>query len=143
MSTNIINRLQKLRQSLTEKEMDGIFISQPQNRYFLSGFDGSAGYLLITPQETIIATDFRYIEQVKGQAPDYQLFQISGNIADWFPNLVAELNLRRLGFESGDITFAIYLQLTDSLNKARSSLQLVPVDGLVESLRAIKEPDEI
>ncbi|MBA7601240.1 Aminopeptidase YpdF [subsurface metagenome] len=143
MSTNIINRLQKLRQSLTEKEMDGIFISQPQNRYYLSGFDGSAGYLLITPQETIIATDFRYIEQVKGQAPDYQLFQISGNIADWFPNLVAELNLRRLGFESGDITFAIYLQLTDSLNKARSSLQLVPVDGLVESLRAIKEPDEI
>ncbi|MFC2021383.1 M24 family metallopeptidase [Chloroflexota bacterium] len=143
MSTNIINRLKKLRLCLAEKELDGIFISQPQNRYYLSGFDGSAGYLLITQQDTILATDFRYVEQVKTQAPDYRLSRISGAIADWFPGLAAELKLSRLGFEAGDITFNMYRQLTDSLNKAKSSLQLVPSDGLVESLRAIKEEKEI
>ena len=137
------NRLNKLRQKLAEKEADAFFISQPENRYYLSGFDGSDGFLLITPQNTILATDFRYIEQAKRQAPDYEIFQITNNIADWFPRLVAEFNLKRLGFEAGHITFALYQQLTDALNKAKSRLKLVSVNGLVESLRAIKEPGEI
>jgi len=137
------NRLQKLRQGFAEKEIDAIFISQPENRRYLSGFDGSSGYLLITPQNTILATDFRYIEQAKIQAPDCEIFQIIGDIVDWFPKLVAELNLRKLGFEAGHITFALHRQLSDILNKAQSQLRLIPVDGLVESLRIIKEPEEI
>ncbi len=132
-----------MRQQIAEKEIDAIFISQPENRYYLSGFDGSSGYLLITLQNTILATDFRYIEQAKRQAPDYEIFPISGDIADWFPGLVAELNLRKLGFEARDITFAIYQQLTDTLNRAKSKLRLIPADRLVESLRAVKEPEEI
>ncbi len=137
------SRLNKLRQKLAEKEVDAFFISQPENRYYLSGFDGSDGFLLITPQNAILATDFRYIEQARRQAPDYEIFQITHNIADWFPRLVAEFNVKRLGFEAGHITFALYQQLTDALNKAKSQLKLVSVDRLVESLRAIKEPEEI
>ncbi len=132
-----------MRQQIEEKEIDAIFISQPENRYYLSGFDGSAGYLLITPQNTILATDFRYVEQAKRQAPDYEIFQTTGDMADWFPGLVAELNLRKLGFEAGDITFTAYQQLTDTLESVESKLGLVPLNGVVESLRAIKEPEEI
>ncbi len=139
---NVKSRLNKLRQKLAENEVDAFFVSQPENRYYLSGFDGSDGFLLITPQDTILATDFRYIEQAKRQAPDYEIFQITNDIADWFPRLVAELNWSRLGFEAGHITFALHQQLTDALNKAKSQLKLVSVDGL-ESLRAIKEPKEI
>jgi len=139
----IVNRLQKLRQKLTEKEMDAIFVSQPENRYYLSGFDGSSGFLLITSQNEILATDFRYLEQVKIQAPDYEIFRITSNMADWLPRLAAELNLSRLGFEAGDITFTTYQQLTGILSKVGSQLKLVPTNGLVESLRAIKEPEEV
>ncbi len=135
------SRLQKLRQGLAEKEIDAIFISQPENRYYLSGFDGSYGYLLITPENTILATDFRYLEQAKTQAPDYEIFPITNDIADWFPKLIAELDLKSLGFEAGHITFAMHQKLTDILKP--SYLKLVPVNGLVESLRAIKEPEEI
>ena len=137
----IDTRLQKLRQRLAEEEMEAIFISQPENRYYLSGFDGSAGFLLITSQDTVLATDFRYLEQVKSQAPDYEIFQIFGDIVDWFPELVMELNLTKLGFEASHITFDIYRQLTDVLKQAH--LKLIPTDGLIESLRAIKEPEEI
>ena len=132
-----------MRQGLAEKELDAIFISQPENRYYLSGFDGSAGFLLITSQNTILATDSRYLEQAKRQAPDYEIFRISGDIAGWFPGLVTELNLRELGFEAEHITFATYRQLVDILNKEQSQLRLIPTDELVESLRVIKEPEEI
>ncbi|MEE9520963.1 MAG: aminopeptidase P family protein [Dehalococcoidales bacterium] len=141
--TSLKNRLQRLRQRLAEKEIDAIFISQPENRRYFSGFDGSSGYLLITPQNAILATDFRYIEQAKLQAPDYEVFRVKGDIGGWFPKLTAGLNLKKLGFEAGHITFSLYQQLSDILDKAPSHPRLIPVDGLVESLRAVKEPGEI
>src|SRR4030042_281667 len=48
-------RLLRLRQKLAEKELDGILISQPENRHYLGGFDGSAGFLLVTATESILA----------------------------------------------------------------------------------------
>ncbi len=143
MSPKISNRLEKLRQRLAERELDGIFVSQPENRYYLSGFDGSAGFLLITSQDTMLATDFRYVEQAKRQAPDYEIAQITNDTAGWFPKLVADFNLKTLGFEAEHITFATYRQLSDILTKTQSKLRLVATDGLVESLRAIKEPEEL
>ncbi len=141
---NLKNRLQNLRQRLVEKEIEAIFISQPENRYYLSGFDGSSGFLVITAKDTILATDFRYLEQAKAQAPDYDIFQITyGDITSWFPKLITDLNLKSLGFEAGHVTFTMYRQLTEVLNKVQSQLRLVPVNELVESLRAIKEPEEI
>jgi len=137
------NRIQKLRQRLTEKKIDAIFISQPENRYYLSGFDGSSGFLLITSQKAILATDFRYLEQAEEQAPAYDTLRVTDNMEDWFPKLLSGLKVKRLGFEVRHITFGMYRQLSDILNKAQSRLKLVPVDGLVESLRAIKEPEEI
>ena len=140
---NLKNRLLKLREALAEKEVDAILISQAENRHYLSGFDGSAGYLLITPQKAVLATDFRYIEQAKIQAPDCEIFRITSEITDWFPRLIGELDLKKLGFEAGHITFALYKQLTDIISGMKSKLSLVSIEGLVESLRAVKEPEEI
>ena len=137
------NRLEKLRRGLAEKEIDAIFISQPGNRRYLSGFHGSAGFLLITGKKAILATDFRYVEQSKRQAPDYELFQISGNPENWFPELIDGLSIKRLGFEAEHISFALHRQLKEILQELQSPPALCPVNGLVESIRAIKEPDEL
>ncbi len=139
----VVDRLQKLRQGLVARDIDAVLISQPENRYYLSGFNGSAGFLLITLKETVLATDFRYTEQAKIQAPDYRVVQTKGEIADWLPGLLAGSNLNRLGFEPAHVTFATHQQLTDILAIARPPLEPVPADGLVESLRARKEPKEI
>jgi len=137
------DRLNRLLGSFAEQEIDAIFISQPENRRYLSGFDGSAGYLLITPQKKVLATDFRYLEQAKRQSPDCQVFRISGSMEDWFPELVDGPGINRLGFESRHITFYHYRELSDIIKKAKLPFRLVPVDGLIESLRVIKEPEEI
>jgi Xaa-Pro aminopeptidase len=143
MSLKISDRIQKLRQGLSEREIDGIFVSQPENRRYLSGFDGSSGFLLVTLKNKILATDFRYITQAKNQAPDYEVFPITNDISQWFPRLVAELDIKRLGFEAGHLTFALHRQLCDILNEGKLPLKLIPVDEMVESLRAVKEPEEI
>jgi Xaa-Pro aminopeptidase len=139
----IKNRIKKLLERLVEKDIEAILISQPENRRYLSGFDGSAGFLLISNKDTILATDFRYIEQAKKQAPDYKLFQVIGDIKSWFPRLIDGLNLRRLGFEADYISFDLHSRLSSILDDSELQLQLVPVTGLVEPLRAIKEPEEL
>jgi Xaa-Pro aminopeptidase len=141
MSSKASNRIQKLRQALAAKEIEAILISQPENRYYLSGFAGSAGFLLITPRNAVLATDSRYTEQARGEAPDYEIFRTIGDIARWLPDVTAGLNLRQLGFEAADITLASYRQMSQAVKKA--GLKLVPTEGLVEQIRAVKEPEEI
>ena len=139
----IKDRMAKLLPSLVKKEVDAILIWQPKNRFYLSGFNGSDGWLLITATDTIIATDFRYVEQVKRQSPDYTLFEIKGKMSEWFPKLVNGLNIRQLGFESGATTFAQYQQITEIITGQQLPLELKALENVVENLRSIKEPEEI
>ena len=140
----IANRLQRLRQKLAEREVDAIFISQPENRRYLSGFDGSAGYLLVTEKDAVIATDSRYLEQVKRQSPDYKIFQIKGGMENWFPALTTGTGGQKLGFEAQSISLAMYRQMNDIMKKSGPAhVRLIPLEGLVESLRAVKDAEEI
>ncbi|GIT43728.1 MAG: hypothetical protein Ct9H300mP11_16640 [Chloroflexota bacterium] len=45
------NRFEGLVAQLEVQELDGMLISTPENRRYLSGFRGSAGFLLITKSE--------------------------------------------------------------------------------------------
>ena len=139
----IKERLAKLRPELLKNKVDAIFVSEPKNRFYLSGFNGSDGYLLITAKEIIIATDFRYVEQVKRQSPDYTLFQITGKMSDWFPKLISGLSIHRLGFESSATSFGQYSQFSEIISSQKLPVELVPLENVVENLRAIKEPEEI
>ena len=80
-------RLNNLRQILAEKQIDAMWVSQPDNLFYLSGCEGMEGYLLISQQQAVLVTDFRYIEQAQSQSPDYELFRLSGKMADWLPRL--------------------------------------------------------
>jgi Xaa-Pro aminopeptidase len=139
----IKNRITKLRQMLDEKDIDAFLISQPENRYYLSGFSGSAGYLFITQKHLVLATDFRYVEQVKIQAPDYTLFQITGSISKWFPEIIDGLKIKKLGFESADITFDRYQNFSSIIDKTGMELQLLPFSDTVETIRTVKDAGEI
>lgn len=143
MSHQIRSRLEKLRAGLGEKRLDGVLISRPENRRYLSGFSGSTGYLIITKTRNILVTDSRYTVQAGSQAPDYEVSTISGDITGWLPELAAGLNIKKLGFEGEHLTFSPYRRLCDILDKVKTGLELIPAENMVEALRAVKEPGEI
>jgi Xaa-Pro aminopeptidase len=132
-------RLEKLRSTLIEENLDALLISQPDNRRYLSGFTGSAGMLLISSDRAILATDFRYYEQVGCQAPDYELARINTKLTDLLPDLLAGLGVRRLGFESQHVTVD---QLHD-WSQATEGIAWAPLKGTVEKLRAVKDEGEL
>jgi Xaa-Pro aminopeptidase len=132
-------RLENLIKLLPEHGLDALLVSQPENRRYLSGFTGSAGVLIITPQRALLATDFRYYQQVKAQAPDFELVQVPQATHTALAEAIAGLGARRLGFESQDLTVATFEQWKSAMPDA----EWVPTSGLVERLRVIKDASEV
>ena len=133
------HRLEKLRHKLEEQQLEAIIVSQAENRRYLSGFTGSAGFLLVTEKSAILATDFRYLEQAQGQALDFELFHIEGELEKWFPDLISPLRVKKVGFEANGIPFSTYRKLAATSGEQ----ELVPTEELVESLREIKDETEL
>jgi len=138
-----MSRLQKLRQGLKQKELDVIVISQQENRRYLSGFTGSSGWLLISDSNAYLAVDFRYVEQARKEAPDFDVIHIKGDTATWLTKLTSDLGFKRVGFEADRLPFVIYQQLCKKIRDDGYQFQLIPTIGLVESIRAVKEPEEL
>src|SRR5581483_10947808 len=149
-------RISRLRAKLEEQDLGALFVSAPAediaktigaNRRYLSGFTGSMGHLLITREKAYIAVDFRYYEQAERESPNFQLWQANGGMKTWLPQLLGEAALggKKLAFESNGITYGMYRAVKNAVDELPETDRpnLTPTDNLVESLRVIKEPDEL
>ena len=95
----ITKRLERLREQMSKDNLDAFFIGSQENRNYISGFTGSAGYVFITGKETFLATDFRYVEQAAQQSPLFQVIRINSG-SEWFIQLISDSGVRRIGIEA-------------------------------------------
>jgi Xaa-Pro aminopeptidase len=137
-----VSRLQKLRHLLYQNELDVLVVSQPDNRYYISGFTGSAGSLIISHNDAYLAVDFRYVEQAKKESPDFDVVLVKDNVIEWLPRFISELGLKKTGFEADLISFATHQKLLKIIEANGLHIDLIPTNSLVESIRSIKEPEE-
>ena len=137
-------RLDSIRAQFEQAEVDALIVSSDENRRYLSGFSGTAGSLIITPKEAVLATDFRYVEQAAQQAPDFRVVRTRGG-QDWLSELLKELNVQRLSFEDQHMTVAIHGAIQKALSEGDgdASTALVATSGLIEELRAVKDAQEM
>jgi len=138
-----VSRLQRLRPLIAEKGLDGLLVSQPENYRYLSGFTGSSGWLLISDNQALLATDFRYTEQAKKETQDFEIIQIKGEPHNWLLDLISNLGWHKLGFEAEHLSFAAHHQLAETIKGKQLNLELIPTTNLAEHLRSIKEPEEL
>jgi Xaa-Pro aminopeptidase len=143
------HRLELLRRSLEAHGLEGLLVSQPESRYYLSGYTGhdlpprdSAGYLLISSDTAFLLTDPRTTEQATHESPEYEVITYTPGTRG--PRAVAELagklGLARLGFESIHLPWGIW---NDIHKELQAGVDFQPVDGLVDELRVVKDPEEL
>jgi Xaa-Pro aminopeptidase len=137
-------RLEQLVELLPKQKLDAILISKPENRRYLSGFTGSAGYLIAANDHAMLATDSRYTEQATHQAPDFEVQQIRGGW-DWLLELLKITGLKRLGFESHHLTVSAHQSLLQVLKEEIDigQISIIATSNIVEELRAIKDREEL
>lgn len=139
MSSIFEKRLKNLRELLKQKSIDAAFIAKRENYIYLSGFTGSSAYLIITQNEAMLITDFRYVEQAGMQAPDYKVIQYQGSFTASLNDMLSDMDINTLGFEETSMSYSSYNEYRSKLNIK----ELVPLEGAIEKLRVIKDDKEI
>lgn len=137
-------RVTRLAAQLPQHELDAILISGPKNRRYLSGFTGSAGYLLVTPHRQALFTDSRYTEQAASQSPHFEVIRMERGFS-WLLDTLKETGVRRVGFESDEMTVASYNRMLDAIKEEESleGASLIATSGITDELRAIKDQEEL
>ena len=150
MESTIEKRLHRFRHLMSEAAMDTLLILVAENRRYLSGFTGedtqfdeSAGALFITQRHAILATDSRYELQARAEAPLYNIYCYRQGLAKALPEILADVNTRRLGFEENRLSVEQHRKFSEQMETEGLSVALTPARGLVETLRVQKEASEV
>lgn len=140
-------RVSALRSQLHERKLDALLVSSATNRRYLSGFTGSAGVLLIGPDSACIFSDFRYRAQIAREAPNFTADEYDNStttLNDLIAKAATTYGFGRIGFEAGIVSVIEHTRLAARLHAlADNAPSLVPVEGVVERLRAVKDAAEI
>ena len=133
------NRLVRLREQLDGHEIHGFLLTAPRSLRYITGFSGSNGCALVSRDEAIFITDFRYKTQAEEEVQGFvhrmakeELFKDLAKVK-WFGKK------RRLGFESSHVSVEQLQQLSELLPKT----ELVPIKELVEQISIVKDEREI
>ncbi len=133
------NRIQKVRNMMGEEDLDALLIDSNVNRFYLSGFTGTSGRILLTRENNYFITDFRYTEQAEQQTTGYKIIEINKDVITKIAELLTKEGIEKLGFEARSVS---YYQLNEYKEKLKG-IELVPTIDLVFKLRLIKDNEEV
>ncbi|MFN8542071.1 MAG: Xaa-Pro peptidase family protein [Thermomicrobiales bacterium] len=143
----IAERLRDLRTRMQAKELDAILITNPFNRFYLSGYTAedappneSSGCLLITKNAAYLVTSGTNENQARAQATDFEVVRRKGDASEALKPLLGRHRVRRLGFEQEAIVVAAFQRLEKTLD---GKVELVPVGELASELRLVKSAAEL
>jgi Xaa-Pro aminopeptidase len=149
-------RLERLRARLVDEGLDAYFGLRPENGRYLTGFVlgdgeekvcGASGRFFVSADETVVTADSRYRLQALEECRASRVADLPGDFTEAWSGIISSLRplravdgqVRRIGVEAAFLSHAAWLALA----AATPEVELIPVEGIVEALRAVKEPSEL
>src|SRR5260370_13739125 len=120
--------LQRRRRSLTsgfsDVKIDSLLVTSAANWFYLTGFTGESGALLVSRKGTTLVTDGRFTVQGRAETSGIRILQHKGSLVESVGQFLKDSRFRRVGFDPTQVTVG---QL-QSLRKAavRRVLWVVP-----------------
>jgi Xaa-Pro aminopeptidase len=140
MTVTRTDRTDRLVSLLPDAEVDAMLITELVNVRYLTGYTGSNGLAVVGPRTRAFITDFRYVEQAAEQVHDsFDRHQATLELVEAIEQVLPGGPLK-LGFELANLSVGNHRRLRQTLP---DRVELVGIDGLVERLRAVKEPEEV
>lgn len=118
--------------------MEGFLVTSLENVRYLTGFTGTAGIVLVTPQEAFFLTDSRYIIQAREQVKGCNILEHRKTL-ERTVELVKDKGWKKVGFEAHSLLFSQYRHFQQALPLC----EWVPLDKVVEGFRMTKDAEEI
>jgi len=134
-----VSRADRVADLLAERSLDLLLVTNLVNVRYLTGYTGSNGIAVVGRDVRRFITDFRYVEQAAIEVEEFDReegpLDFIGALGDGWPE--GEL---RLGFEDDHVSVRYHRRLQEVVPER---ISLVAAGGVVESLRAVKEPQEV
>lgn len=133
-------RIDGLRQTLKEKNIDAFLVSNFYNILYLSGFktlvdNEREAWFLVTQTNEYLFTDSRY------SSGDRKINLITPNkrLTQHLEEIIVSEKIKSLGFEADDLKVLEHESLRESLK----GLEFIPTNSLILKQREVKDPGEI
>jgi len=136
-------RVARLRASMLQQGCGVLLVSCPENVRYLLGLAGTSGWLVVSQDDLVLATDARYIEQVTRQMPCGRAALATNGLVDYVADHACALRMSGIHFESDDFTCSNLTSLKERLAERNLACQLTPATGFVEALREVKDASEL
>ncbi|MGI8863019.1 MAG: M24 family metallopeptidase [Solirubrobacteraceae bacterium] len=134
------SRPDRLVELLPEAGIDLVLVTELVNVRYLTGYTGTNGLALVGPHTRTFVTDFRYVEQAAEEVdPAFERVRAPQDLLESIADLLPPGEVR-LGFEDANLSVRRHARLRGLLP---GRVDVVGAAGLVERIRAVKEPEEI
>ncbi len=132
-------RRERLAVRLTELQIDALVVTRLPNVRYLTGFTGSNAQAVVAREGAIFLTDGRYDAQSSHEVPDLERRIYLDERSEHLARACRDLGVGRTGFEREGLTYGEWQRLAE----AAAPVELVPTGDAVETLRCLKDADEI
>jgi len=140
MPTSTQSRIKRLRLELGSSGAGALLETHLPNIYYLCGFSGDSGALLVEPAGVTLFTDGRFTIQAKEEAHGVRVHIHKGSLLEAIGRHLQGRKNRKVVVAPSRLTLAGWKALRKA---AGTNVKWRAIDGLVEKLRAVKDPDEI
>jgi len=136
---NYERRVERVQLALESLDAEALLVTNLTNVMYLTGFSGSNGQVLVTPDGARFMTDGRYRARARDLVKTADVAIYSNRLTDVLKPILEETGITRLAVEGRTMTLAD----RDDLAERLEGVDLVTAKGQVEDLRRIKEPSEV
>jgi Xaa-Pro aminopeptidase len=133
-------RRRNLAASFSDAKVDALVITSRPNWYYLTGFTGDSGALIVSRKGTTFITDGRFTLQGRAEMTGVRIQQQQGSLYASVGQFLKDSRMRRVGFDPAQTTVG---QLNNLRKAAGASVRWVGTTGTVESLRMRKDAAEL
>jgi len=140
MDTTFQNRRRTLAGLLRESRIDSLLVTHPANWFYLTGFTGESGALVVSRKGATLITDGRFVVQAKEETAGVRVRQQKGAALESAAQMLRDAKARKVGFDAVHMTVS---QLQSARKASKGRLEWVPAAGMVEGLRARKDAGEL
>ena len=99
MNAAFARRRRSLVEKFGEMELDGLLITQPADWYYLTGFTGESGALVVTRRTVTLITDGRFAGQAKAETSGVNVVLQRPSLFESTGKFLAASSAERVGFD--------------------------------------------
>ncbi len=137
-----MKRIDRFKAKMSEMGIDAAVLSSIINQRYMTGFDYTDGYVLITKNKSYVLADFRYIEaaRAKVDANDFEIIMPEGSMLSCVAGLLDGNDCRNVAFEDATLSVSDY----ERMKKVFVGKELCAgASEIADGLRLFKDSDEI